>query len=401
MKKESEYIRLARSLAHWFAGTSTPEENNSIEKWRSASEGNCKLYKKIQENIVQETEIKKYDSVNTTEAYHQFVIHKFSKQKNLKRIKLLKQTVRWAAIFLLFLGTASYFYFRQTNTTPIPVAQEQPRLPDAGDIQPGKSEAILILADGQQVTLDKAPAETLEQHYGIQISLEEGKLKYNKPQTMKAQEPEYNTIQIPRGGEYYLELSDGTRLWLNSDTRLRYPTAFSDKERRIYLEKGEIFLEVAKNREHPFYVECTNSSIRVLGTSFNILSYAGEPTQTTLVTGAVEVYSSGEKLKLSPGEQANVGKDGSITKRQVNIQLYTSWKDGRYYFKSERLETILEKISRWYNISVIYKQENLKEKAFSGSFLKYNNFQEVLDILNTTQTVKFKVLENRIIEVSE
>lgn len=401
MKKRSEYIQMARCLAHQFAGISTPDEEKRIEDWKSASKENRALYDNLCERLIQGEEVDKYDAIDTSAAYQRFLVGKFSKQKQFRGRQLLRHSLKYAAILVFLLGGGYYFYSKQSQFKPEAALSELASLHSDEEIKPGKPEAILILSDGQQIALDQIQNERLDSLNGIDISMGSGKLKYNKTSAPVTTVPDYNTIEIPRGGEYYLELSDGSRLWLNSDTRLRYPTAFFGKDRRIYLERGEIFLEVTKDREHPFYVECAKSSVRVLGTSFNLLFYKDQPTQATLVEGSVEITHSGNKILLTPGEQANMAIDGTLTKKKVDVQLNTSWKDGRYYFKSEKLAVILEKIARWYNISVIYSREELKEKMFSGSFLKYNDFKEVLDILNTTQTVKFKILDNRTIEVSE
>lgn len=401
MKKRSEYIQIARCLAHRFAGISTPEEEKRIKDWKAASKDNRALYDNLCERLIEGEEVDKYDAIDTSAAYQRFLVGKYSKQKQFRGRRLLRYSLKYAAILVFLLGGAYYFYSKQSQFQPEAALSGLASLRPDEEIKPGKPEAILTLSDGQQIALNQIQQEKLDSLNGVDISMGSGKLKYNKTSAPVTTVPDYNTIEIPRGGEYYLELSDGSRLWLNSDTRLRYPTAFYGKDRRIYLERGEIFLEVTKDREHPFYVECAKSSVRVLGTSFNLLFYKDQPTQATLVEGSVEITHSGNKMLLAPGEQANMAVDGMLTKKKVDVLLYTSWKDGRYYFKSEKLGVILDKIARWYNISVIYSRQELKEEMFSGSFLKYNDFKEVLEILNTTQTVKFKILDNRTIEVSE
>ena len=209
-------------------------------------------------------------------------------------------------------------------------------------------------------------------------------------------EMEYNTLRVPRGGEFELTLTDGTVITLNSDSEVRYPVKFSGEERRIYLS-GEAFLDVAKDAKHPFIVAVGNSEIRVLGTSFNVQAYATEgKVFTTLVEGAVEMSSGNEKIKLNPGEQCVADSTGILTKHKVDTELYTGWKEGKLIFREQTLETVMKTLARWYNIEVIFENPEAKKILFTGNVRRYDSFEKILKMLEVTGDTRFEVNGNKV-----
>ena len=211
---------------------------------------------------------------------------------------------------------------------------------------------------------------------------------------------EYNTIIIPRGGEYRLTLADGTRVWLNSETRLRYPVVFTGERRDAYLE-GEAYFEVTRTGK-PFEVHCEGMAIRVLGTAFNVMAYRNEPViQTTLVNGSVRVTSEmqlGQPVVLTPGRQAEMNvRTGNIESREVSVESYVGWKDQLFVFDEENMVSMMRKLARWYDVDITIESPVLREKTFYGVIRKYENISKILDMLKKTQNVDYTIKGRNIV----
>ena len=193
-------------------------------------------------------------------------------------------------------------------------------------------------------------------------------------------------------------LSDGTQVCLNAETRLRYPVEFVGDKRKVYLE-GEAFFDVTHDKQKQFVVETEEACVKVFGTAFNVYAYKDEDaTVATLVRGSIElkVRDSDDKVRLEPGEQGTL-INGKLTKQDVDVEMYTAWREGRMVFKSIRLEDLLHHMARWYNVDVVFSREELKDVTFTGEAKKYEDFSEVLDIIETTQSVRFRVEDRTII----
>ena len=268
---------------------------------------------------------------------------------------------------------------------------------------PGVDKAMLILDDGS----------TYDLYANKELSIEEGGTRINSQGTgiQYVQEKEstkalkYNTLKIPRGGEFFLLLSDSTRVWLNSETILRYPVQFFGDERKVELI-GEAFFEVKENKEKPFIVVSNEQIVEVLGTSFNISSYKEDSIiYTTLVNGKVEVYLKDNpeiKQSLSPNYQSTLlKKEGLISQRKVDTYQYIAWKEGRFVFEYQTLGEIAKVLERWYNVDFVFANAELKDIPFSGEFLRYGDIEKIYEIIQKTGTqLKFKQTE-RTIEISK
>jgi len=267
-------------------------------------------------------------------------------------------------------------------------------------IKPGISKAVLILNDGSvhDLTTSKHLAFT---ESGADIKIEGNKLLYTEAADV-SKSIKYNTLIIPRGGEFFLQLSDGTKVWLNSETTLRYPVQFIGEERKVELT-GEAFFEVARNEKVPFFVESGEQTVKVLGTEFNISSYKENSLiSTTLVKGSVEVYIKNKPDKrqtLVPNEQITISKiNGQISKQKVNPYQYIAWKDGRFVFDDQNLSEIMETLSKWYNVDIVFAREELKNFRFTGNLERYSDFGEVLKKIQKTNEVEFTI-ENKQITI--
>jgi len=266
---------------------------------------------------------------------------------------------------------------------------------------PGKSLATLTLSDGSSRVLSLENFDLIDGSKRI-VNDPDG-LSYQVEDTSICGEIAYNEITVPRGGEYKVTLDDGTRIWLNSESYIRFPVVFQGDERRIWVS-GEVFLEVTKDAERPFIVNTEKLNIKVLGTQFNVRAYPDEKCiQTTLVEGSVQVDNlRGKVAVLLPSEQLVYDAlDGNHEVREVDTELYVSWKDGVYVFVSQRLEDIMSLISKWYDVDVFYQNSAVKDIIFSGRLKRYENAETLLRVFERLGGVKFSVQGKTVIVEDE
>ncbi|HEY0176858.1 MAG TPA: FecR domain-containing protein [Pedobacter sp.] len=279
------------------------------------------------------------------------------------------------------------------------------------DVGPGKQTAVLVLSNGKRIDLSAVKNGTLTEEAGITVNKAgDGRLVYQvKEGKSNTGVTAYNTIETPRGGQYQVNLPDGTSVWLNASSSLRFPTRFAGESRRVELS-GEGYFEVAKvsrtkgskpgmqQERVPFLVVTKKQQVEVLGTHFNINSYADEAlTKTTLLEGAVKVRELGNSKErlLAPGQQA-VLKGTSLQVTAVDPEVAVAWKNGLFMFDKENLQTIMRQLSRWYNVDVVYEDGVDPDQVFAGSISKFKNVSQALEILELTKTVKFKIEGRRI-----
>ena len=269
--------------------------------------------------------------------------------------------------------------------------------------RPGAERAVLKLFDGKTVVLDSTSGNMLiARGENVRVEVDSNRLlRYSREDTVvTSREERKNELIVPRGGEYQIVLADGTRVWLNSATKLIFPQNFTGKERRVMLS-GEAFFDVARDESKPFIVETSRMDVKVLGTRFNVNAYTdNEVVSTTLVDGSVEVASGTQKpITLVPGEQA-YGEAGELEKREVNIRLYTSWIDGRFMFNNVELEEIAKQISRWYDVEIFFTNENVKRTRFTGGMVKFKPLDDLIRMIESTSPVRFSV-KGKTIVISE
>lgn len=255
-------------------------------------------------------------------------------------------------------------------------------------------KAELVLADGTTRILGSEVTDSLLVQQGANIVVQNQGVSYCVDSSVV--EERYNTLRVPRGGEYSITLSDGTIVYLNSESELRYPVNFVGRDRRVYLS-GEAYFDVVQDEAHPFIVDMGNSSVRVLGTSFDVRAYADEDeVLTTLVQGSVKFSAGKEFVTLEPGKQAVLGKSGSIETREVDTYLYTAWKEGVFAFKRQRLEEIMKVVARWYDVNIFWENVSQKEVTFTGKMKRYDDFSKVVEVLEMTGNTEFVIKENNI-----
>lgn len=325
------------------------------------------------------------------------------KERGLEELKVRKmfpwQRVAAAAAIILMIGTGTFFLFFKTSKNEI-TKKENPN-PIQNDVAPGGNKAVLTLADGTTIILDNAANGTLTKQGNTKILKQDGQLAYNALNdpsiSLRTTEVLYNTIATPRGGQYQLTLSDGSKVWLNAASSIRFPVSFSGKERKVEIT-GEAYFEVAKNASIPFKVNVAGKGeVEVLGTHFNINSYADEATiNTTLLEGKVKVSSSVNSEFLSPGQQALLNLNGQITlNTNADAEEVMAWKNGLFNFNSLNIENIMRQISRWYDVDVTYEGKISKE-TFSGIVGRNSNASQVLKIIEEGG-VKFRIEGKKIV----
>lgn len=258
------------------------------------------------------------------------------------------------------------------------------------EIIPGQSQAVLTLSDGSTKKLKNG--EILDQNIdGVDISSDGQSIQYTE-NTESTSDLKFNTLLVPKGGEFFLKLSDGTKIWLNAETSLKYPVQFVGNQRNVELI-GEAYFEVAKDKAKPFNVISGNQTIQVLGTAFNVSSYDDDPQIiTTLIEGKVKVNSTGfEKNEqfLLPNQQSIMDKSsGEIIQMDVDPAQVILWKSGKFYFPNQTLGDMMKVLARWYDIDVFYDNETVRNVKFTGSFKRYDEFKNVKEIIEKTNEMK-------------
>ncbi|MGN6420484.1 MAG: FecR family protein [Pseudobacter sp.] len=282
---------------------------------------------------------------------------------------------RYAAAAVVVLVAGAGFWFTNSNTKSTQVA-DQPVVVEK-NVPPGKDGAILTLADGTQLVLDSLGNGLVSTQQGTHVVLNDGQLTYHSQQQALAA-PQFNTMTTPRGRQFNVTLPDGTRVWLNASSSLRYPTVFGGFERRVEVT-GEAFFEVAQNKDLPFIVNIgQQAEVQVLGTSFNVNAYADEPgINTTLLEGSVKVLAvkRNEELVLRPGEQAQ--QSDELQKKTVNVDDVVAWKNGAFNFNDMELPAVMRQLSRWYNVEIEYAGPVSKGK-FGGKMGRNLSLADVL-----------------------
>lgn len=300
--------------------------------------------------------------------------------------KVTAKSYWWAAAAtLLLLGGGVVWLMRSTQKQPAVLAQ-------TGILEPGGNKAVLTLANGEQLILDKEHNDITTQHEARITRTDSGTIAY----AQAAGNTLYHTLSTPRGGQFRVTLPDGSAVWLNSASSLRYPTTFSGKERRVELS-GEAYFEIAPDASRPFTVKADKLETHVLGTAFNIMAYADENAiRTTLINGSVKVEAGDANMILKPGVQA------SITPAENKFQTTTpdlgevlAWKNGQFRFTHANIKEVMRELARWYNIKVSY-EGNVDNIGFEGILSRKVTAQQLLETMEATGEVHFEITGDQV-----
>lgn len=381
----------------YHAGTATPEEKLLLNEWyHSFNDSEAELTANENEDEQQLADRIKNRLLETIRYENPQIVS--------RPHRTWQVSTAVASVILILFSIGTYFIFSSNPTKQEIVKTAPTETKLKNDIAPGGNKAILTLADGSSIVLDSASNGTIGQQGNIKVQkLDNGLLTYtiNGKQVTESDEAFYNIISTPRGGQYHVILADGTTVWLNAASSIRFPVAFTGTERKVEIT-GEAYFEVAKNKAIPFKVKTASSEIEVLGTHFNVNAYNDEATQKiTLLEGKVKIsvpaLAGNQSPKfLRPGQQAGINKGGKINViDNADTEESVAWMHGHFQFKSADLKTILRQIARWYDVDVEYKgNANLH---FTGQLAKNENVSKVFEKLVLTGEVHFKIDGKRII----
>lgn len=288
-----------------------------------------------------------------------------------------------AAAIILIISISYLFLNRSTYTDHT-----------ATIIEPGRDKATLVLSSGKTIVLEDVANGKLTEELGTTIEkTEKGGINY-KIEGNTDVRIAMNLLNVPKGGQFQITLSDGTKVWLNSNSSLKYPSAFSTSERRVELT-GEAYFEVSKNKQKPFIVETSLQKVEVLGTKFNINAYDDESsTQTSLAEGSVRVSCKNNTTLLKPGQQSTL-TDQNIAVRSINLDQVLDWKNGDFNFSNNNLKEIMRKISRWYNIEVIFEGP-ISQETYVAQISRKKRLNDVLRALQLSGSIKYSIRNNKL-----
>ena len=351
------------------------EKRSELNKWLKKRKENQTLFQHLEDPAYQSQHFSRYTQFNAIEGWEK-VEPRLKSKSNNRFYRLLP----YAAILILCIGIIT---FLRTNSpqTNIPVSLHK---------NISNPTVRLVMEDGNTLELNTTDSSQRLEHEDFKS---DGKQLVYK-HTESSGSPRFHLLQVPRGGEYALVLADGTRVWLNAETELSYPSYFSGQDRRVKL-KGEAYFEVTADTSMPFIVETKHLQINVLGTSFNISAYPDESHHATLAKGKIKAIYEEKQVILSPGEQALLTDSGMIV-HAVDIATYTSWKERRFVFKNKPLQEVARDLERWYNVRLTIRQD-AQPIRLTANLPKYENIEKILHIIENIARVKCETNDQEII----
>jgi transmembrane sensor len=384
---ENRYQELAKK---WLHNTITSDEQAEFAAWYNADQDDPIYIPSAFAENEEELRERILNKVN----------HRLKKDNNRFKI-MIPVWLRVAAGILLFAGCFKYYYiYSHKSVKPLLLSHQKPKLKN--DVSPGGNKAILILSNGTKIDLNNVKNGILgSQGQTVLKKDKDGQLTYHATSTItKDSSSIYNTITIPKGGRFQLVLSDGSKVWLNSASSITFPAAFSKNERKVTIT-GEVYFEVAKNKQLPFRVIAGKQTVEVLGTHFNINAYPDESSiKTTLFEGSVKISVDTKSAILKPEQQSSIlnGKESRISIITVDTDDVLAWKNGNFQFEKAEIPLIMREAARWYDVDIKYEGE-VPQRRFTGSISRNVNLSELLRILKYTG-INFKIEGKTIIVTS-
>ncbi|WP_028072055.1 FecR family protein [Sphingobacterium thalpophilum] len=383
MKQSSGHI--SKLIQKFLNGKLTMEEQNQLDLWLNANSKNKQLLESFRQakNIEEDLAIVRQLDANKA----------WNKLNNKKEVKLFsRRSLSIAASITFVVGS---FLFWRSEFSKQHLEDKYTTVDQRHDIAPATSGAILEMSNGEKIRLSDNVSKAYNKNKTFVASGTELIIKNGKNQSTSS----LNTLIVPRASFYKIILSDGTKVWMNAQSKLKFPTQFENHERRVSLE-GEAYFEVAHDVNRPFFVESRGGEIKVLGTHFNVFAYYDD-IRTTLVEGKVEVWQKKNKLELSPGEFASLSKNHLI-KGKADFQRDLAWFNNEFYFKKATIVDIAHQLSRWYDLDVKFRGNVQLTKEYSGSIQRDVKLSQVLEMLSYVSDLKFGIqgkeliIENKI-----
>ncbi|MCY1636153.1 FecR family protein [Marinifilum sp. D737] len=377
--KEIYYI--AKLISKEKVGDLTVDEQQELAEWKLKNESSYMLASDLKQ-IQKKHEL--YGRIDQEKSWEKIA----SQVPELKtKVIRLRTVMKWAAIIMLPLLATTYMLNEVYWTK------------DSAIVEAGSSKATLELSNGKTIYL--------EDYQGKDITSGKEKLASNTNNELVYQQGDaiekvlkYNTIKTPIQGEYYMQLSDGTRIWLNAQTEIQFPEKFGKGKREVKLISGEAYFAVAKEKERPFDVYLNDGSkVEVLGTEFNVMAYQDESEiQTTLVEGSVQFSKESKDVILKPGEQVGLNlASNKMEVREVRTSIYTAWKDGKFVFNREPMESVLRKMSRWYGVKVICDDEAVLKRRISGVTDRYEDIDKLINLIEEISPIDLELEDDHLL----
>ena len=379
--------KISRLIAKKLMGVILPEDEEKLNAWLEEDARNKDLYRRILEveNFsTRDMYAKRLDVEHTWDALKE----QLAGQRK-RRSLFSSWQIGVAASVILLVGIGLYWGF---NKKP-----KVKQVEVAAHVEMGGAKAILVTSRGDEIVLQDSSVQLITLGGGMVAKNDGVQVSYKENEGAGKEDVlEYNTIRVPRGGEYKLFLSDNTEVFLNSDSEIRFPVKFGKGKRDVFL-RGEAFFVVTKDASRPFVVNANDKmSVEVLGTQFNLQAYPDDAfVETTLNEGAVRVFNGKQGVRLRPDEQA-VYDEGKFTVRKVDASSYSAWKEGRFMLLNHSLENIMTRLARWYNIDIFWENPEVTEYHFSGELARYEDFTEILRMLELATRVHFEVKDRTV-----
>lgn len=376
---------IADCIVAFIKGIATPEQMVRLDVWLEESDENRRLLASLLDESVYEQRREEWGQLELNESFENV-----RKERN-RRVRLRNMRRIAVAVSVLLLVTVGGTWLGKGDRDTV------------GHFQPTtetgvRGRALLTLSTGERVVLSQQ--DTLLQSEEISIRVNRaGEAVYETKDSVVPSSTTYNIMEVPQGAEFHLTLGDGTKVWLNSGTRLRYPVKFTGDVRFVELS-GEAYFDVKRDEALPFVVKTSRSEVMVLGTEFCVKDYVNQVNQTTLVSGSVSVKDfRGQSYVIVPGQQVCIDQDSSRV-LEVETLYFTSWKDGYFMFDQATLERIMDELARWYNFDYFFANAEARNMMLTARIKKYDNIDTVLDILSRTGDIRFSRKGNTITIVS-
>lgn len=400
MEKPDLYFEIAELFTKFLEGKLSTEESEKLNKWIAEDKAHQRLWEDITNPEFLENRLQHWENSDLNTSWTLLHANLFAKGKPYHKKLVFKKVMRYAAIFIpaLFLLGVGWYLFGNNGT--VKQSATQTDLTGVHILPKGKI-ARLVLGNGKVVQLAGGMKTDILQKDGTRAKNTGNAIHYLAGRQEADAGSIYNTLLTPKGGEYQVVLSDGTKVWLNAASSLRFPTRFTGDTRKVYLT-GEAYFEVGQDPAHPFVVRTDGMDVTVLGTSFDVASYPDEPAKkAVLVDGAIKIENtkSGLNKVLKPGYEALINPDEShIHVQKANVAAALSWKNGLFIFDSESLGSIMRTLTRWYDVDIVYSEGVDTLFHFTGRIKRYENITGILHLIEITQKVSF-VVEGRNIKV--
>lgn len=373
-QRDFEYI--SSLIIKFLKDEITDKEQQELDSWLAESAENRSLLESFKDTKQVQADVDSIKGIDVNEEWNNFQ-HKV----NVKPTRWIKNWLPHVAAILL-ITFALGFYYQSSQKSTI----DQPIL--AYDVNPGDKRAVLQLSDGGVINLSK---QKLNKGKHANFDVKEGTI-YFSANHQKDGKKNYNALRTPRAGEYKIVLPDGTQVWLNASTYLRFPENFDGEQRRVEL-RGEAYFEVAHQPDKPFIVSFNNTEVKVLGTHFNINTY-GSSSKTTLIEGSVSISEGSQEKMLKPGQEALINESG-ISVQKTEVYKSIAWKEGVFYFHEDGIKEVLSQVARWYDVEIVYEGKP-GQQTISGNIRRQATLSQVLEMLSTLTNAKFNLTDRTV-----